>query len=85
MSYHHLTTFERAKIGILLEYGFTQKSIAEQLGRANCGRTGKYSEKLAELINEKLRLTWSPEQIVGCLFQGVLSFRPSTVGFIKDY
>lgn len=106
MSYHHLTTFERAKIGILLEYGFTQKSIAEQLRRsrstisreikrnsqngkyipenaqqkyelrrANCGRTGKYSEKLAELINEKLRLTWSPEQIVGRLFQGTLSFK----------
>ena len=106
MSYHHLTTFERAKIEILLEYGFTQKSIAEHLGRSRstisreikrnsqngsykpedaqqkyelrrekCGRTGKYSEKLARVINEKLRLTWSPEQIVGRLLQGTLSFK----------
>lgn len=106
MSYHHLTTFERARIGILLEYGFTQKAIADHLKRSpstisreirrnlqdgkykperaqqqyesrrlNCGRIGKYSPELADVINDKLRLTWSPEQVVGRLFQGVLSFK----------
>jgi len=106
MSYTHLTTFERARIGILLEYGFDQKSIAKHLGRSpstisreikrnsqngkynpeiaqqkyerrrtNCGRIGKYTQELADVINKKLRLTWSPEQIVGRLFQGKLSFK----------
>jgi IS30 family transposase len=106
MSYHHLTTFERARIGILLEYGFSQRAIAKHLNRSNstisreiernsesgkyvpekaqgqyesrrlnCGRIGKYSPKLAEVINKKLRLTWSPEQIAGRVFQGSLSYK----------
>jgi len=36
---------------------------------------GKWSTSLSEIINEKLKLTWSPEQIVGRLFQGKLSFK----------
>ncbi|WP_047982132.1 IS30 family transposase [Ornithinibacillus contaminans] len=43
--------------------------------RLNCGRIGKWSLELAEVINEKLVLTWSPEQIVGRLFQGSISFK----------
>lgn len=43
--------------------------------RLHCGRIGKWSSELAKVINEKLRLTWSPEQIVGRLFQGSLSFK----------
>lgn len=43
--------------------------------RNNCGRIGKWSPELAEIINEKLELTWSPEQIVGRLFLGSISFK----------
>ena len=43
--------------------------------RLHCGRIGKWSQELAEIINEKLKLTWSPEQIVGRLFQGSISFK----------
>ena len=43
--------------------------------RLHCGRIGKWSQALAEIINEKLKLTWSPEQIVGRLFQGSISFK----------
>ncbi|SDC11399.1 IS30 family transposase [Shouchella lonarensis] len=43
--------------------------------RLRCGRIGKWSCELAEIINEKLKQTWSPEQIVGRLFQGTISFK----------
>ncbi|API91453.1 hypothetical protein J32TS6_32270 [Virgibacillus pantothenticus] len=43
--------------------------------RLNCGRIGKWSPELANIMNEKLKLTWSPEQIVGRLFQGAISFK----------
>lgn len=57
MSYHHLTTFERAKIGFLLEYGFSQTSIAEHLGRSRStisreikrnSQNGKYKPEKAQ-------------------------------------
>ncbi|AFM00783.1 transposase, IS30 family [Desulfitobacterium dehalogenans ATCC 51507] len=37
--------------------------------------TGKWSTSLATIINRKLKLTWSPEQIVGRLFQRQLSYK----------
>lgn len=43
--------------------------------RLHCGRIGKWSPDLAEIINEKLNMTWSPEQIVGRLFQESISFK----------
>lgn len=43
--------------------------------RERCGRIGKWSSEIAGIINEKLEATWSPEQIVGRLFQGILSFK----------
>ena len=38
-------------------------------------RSGKYSKEVATLIEEKLLLTWSPEQISNRLFLGTLSFK----------
>jgi transposase, IS30 family len=46
-----------------------------QSRREKCGHPGKWSFELAKTVNKKLRATWSPEQIVGRLFQGVLSFK----------
>lgn len=43
--------------------------------RLHCGRIGKWSSELGDILNEKLKLTWSPEQIVGRLFQGSISFK----------
>lgn len=43
--------------------------------RSSCKPIGKWSVELAKKIQEKLELTWSPEQIQhGCL-QGILSFK----------
>lgn len=64
MSYKHLTTFERARIGILLEYGFDQKSIAKHLGRSPStisreikrnSRDGKYNPENAQQQYESRR------------------------------
>lgn len=50
-----------------------QKNYEER--RQKSKPLGKWSSPIAVTINEKLRLTWSPEQIVGRLFQGQLSFK----------
>lgn len=39
------------------------------------GRKCKHTSKLLEDIQHKLELTWSPEQIVGRDYQGILSFK----------
>jgi IS30 family transposase len=43
--------------------------------RVNCRNEGKYTPSLGSLIEEKLRETWSPEQIVGRLLDGQISFK----------
>jgi IS30 family transposase len=43
--------------------------------RTQCVSLGKWKPELAQGIEEKLRLTWSPEQIVGRLYAGLLSFQ----------
>lgn len=47
---------------------------ANQLAN-NKGRKYKYSSELLEDIQEKLELTWSPEQIVGHCYDKMLSFK----------
>lgn len=46
-----------------------------QANRTNCGAKSKCTRKLKEAVQEKLGETWSPEQIVGRLFCGKLSFK----------
>lgn len=43
--------------------------------KKKCGARSKFTDKLRKIIEEKLKATWSPEQIVGSLFQGKLSFK----------
>ncbi|WP_050184066.1 IS30 family transposase [Domibacillus robiginosus] len=43
--------------------------------RKNCGCRGKWSSTLAEIIEEKLDATWSPEQIANRLFKGAVCFK----------
>jgi IS30 family transposase len=44
----------------------------------NCGCCGKWSSILAEIIEEKLDATWSPEQIANRLFKGIVYFKTFT-------
>ncbi|SFE95189.1 IS30 family transposase [Alteribacillus iranensis] len=43
--------------------------------RRHCHPQGKWTKDLAQKIDEKLDLTWSPEQIAHRLFKGSLSFK----------
>lgn len=43
--------------------------------KKKCGARSKCTDELRKVIEEKLKATWSPEQIVGSLFQGKLSFK----------
>ena len=42
--------------------------------KTNCGAKTKLDDTMRRTIVEKLRATWSPEQIVGRLFNGKLAF-----------
>lgn len=46
-----------------------------QANKSNCGAKSKLTTKLKEAVQEKLGETWSPEQIVGRLYPGKLSFK----------
>ncbi|OCS83540.1 IS30 family transposase [Caryophanon latum] len=46
-----------------------------QANKANCGAKSKLTAVLKEALQEKLDETWSPEQIVGRLYAGKLSFK----------
>lgn len=46
-----------------------------EINKSNCGASSKFTLELKELIQEKLNETWSPEQIVGRLYQGHLTFK----------
>ncbi|HLG28099.1 MAG TPA: IS30 family transposase [Paenisporosarcina sp.] len=46
-----------------------------QVNKSNCGAKSKWTPELKEAVQEKLQNTWSPEQIVGRLYQGQLSFK----------
>lgn len=46
-----------------------------QVNKSNCGAKSKLTHVLKEAVQEKLGETWSPEQIVGRLYPGKLSFK----------
>lgn len=43
--------------------------------KKKCGARSKFTDELRDIIEEKLLATWSPEQIIGSLFQGKLAFK----------
>lgn len=106
MSYHHLSTYERGRIEALNKLGYSNRVIAQYLGRhrscidreirrntaaveyqaeiaqknyqrrRQCSRPkGKWNEELVDCIQERLRETWSPEQIANTETMGRVSFR----------
>lgn len=46
-----------------------------QANKSNCGAKLKLPDELKETVQEKLGKTWSPEQIVGRLYPGKVSFK----------
>ena len=46
-----------------------------QTNKSNGGAKLKLTPDLKEAVQKKLGETWSPEHIVGCLYQGKLSFK----------
>ena len=46
-----------------------------QVSKSNCGAKTKLTTEVKEVVQEKLNDTWSPEQIVGRLYQGKLSYK----------
>jgi len=54
------------------ESGRAQKRYEK--AKTNCGAKTKLDDTMRRTIVEKLRATWSPEQIVGRLFNGKLAF-----------
>lgn len=107
MSYHHLSIFDRSRIQILHNLGFSTRQIAIQTGRHHSSIArellrntttnnpylaetahnsyknrrvkskphGKYNKTTIAVIEEKLRLTWSPEQIANTVTFGKVSFK----------
>ncbi|WP_114166976.1 IS30 family transposase [Exiguobacterium sp. TNDT2] len=56
--------------------GYTAERAQERYAKAkrNCGAKTKLDDRMRRTIIEKLRATWSPEQIVGRLFDGKIAF-----------
>ena len=52
-----------------------EAQVRYQSNKSNCGAKLKLTPKLKEAVQEKLGETWSPEQIVGRLYKGKLSFK----------
>ena len=52
-----------------------QAQARYQENKANCGAKLKLTTEMKEAVQEKLVETWSPEQIIGRLYQGKLSFK----------
>lgn len=105
MSYKHLTTFERSRIEVLHQQGFSARQIGKIIGRHHatisrelkrnteqcyCAEIsqqkytirrlkskphGKYSYELAQMIENALHHTWSPEQISNTLSKGKICFK----------
>ncbi|WP_034551440.1 IS30 family transposase [Carnobacterium funditum] len=57
------------------DYQCEKAQKQSEQNKANCGAKPKLTPENKEKIQEKLNQTWSPEQIVGRLFQGKLSFK----------
>jgi len=56
--------------------GYTAERAQERYtkSKGNCGAKTKLDDRMRRTIVERLRATWSPEQIVGRLFDGRIAF-----------
>lgn len=73
---HHSTIARELKRNSIQEAYHSEDAQNQYTNRRQaCKPNGKLTSHLIYLIEEKLKLTWSPEQIVGKLLQGQLSFK----------
>jgi transposase, IS30 family len=72
---HHSTIARELNRNSTKEYVSEVAQVKYVDRRKACKPTGKWSDSLAEVIEEKLQLTWSPEQIIGRLVGLKLSFK----------
>lgn len=74
LGFHH-STIARELNRCADKYDALKADQNYRLKASQKGRKTKYSSELSKIIIEKLNMKWSPEQIVGRLFQGILSFK----------
>ncbi|BAB06243.1 IS30-like element IS658 family transposase [Halalkalibacterium halodurans] len=72
---HHSTIARELKRNRTKEYVSEVAHERYVERRKGCKPKGKWSPELATIIEEKLQLTWSPEQIIGRLSELNLSFK----------
>ena len=74
LSFHH-STISRELARCKDNYKANKAEI-DRLKRSSCkGRKNKSTHELIEVIKDNLNKKWSPEQIAGRLFKGLLSFK----------
>ena len=56
-------------------YKASNAQTNRQLSKKRCGAKLKLTQDIKEAIEQYLKLSWSPEQIVDRLYQGLLSFK----------
>lgn len=66
-------------------YTVEEAQASYHTNKSNCGAKSKLTAELKEAVQEKLGETWSPEQIVGRLYQGKLILKAFIGGFIMAY
>lgn len=74
LGYHH-SSISRELKRCKDKYDAKEANLDYSINSKNKGRRSKLTEDLKEFIKEKLKATWSPEQIVGRCFRGELSFK----------
>lgn len=74
IGFHH-STISREILRCKKDYK-APEADADRLSKSNLkGRKSKSSTEIIETITNKLNEKWSPEQIIGRLFKGLLSFK----------
>lgn len=74
LGYHH-SSISRELKRCKDKYDAKKADLDYSINSKNKGRKSKLAEDLKEFIKEKLKATWSPEQIVGRCFKDELSFK----------
>ena len=80
---HHSTIARELKRNTQQTY---QAELADELAkkrRSVCHRPQKKSEKVIQIIQHYLKLTWSPEQISNTILKGIISFKTIDITIFK--
>jgi transposase, IS30 family len=76
MNRHHSTiSRELERNGSSVSYSSEKADESYHIRRENSKPKGKRTSSLIEIIEEKLALSWSPEQIEGRILKGKLCFK----------